>query len=103
MRAADSELLLSSISLWEILVLVRKGRITLAPDPRGWIRQSLAAMPVRVVALTGDMALESELLPGYSGQDPGDRFIIATALAEGASIVTADRAIRRYAEVDTLW
>jgi len=38
-----------------------------------------------------------------SAKDPADRIIGATALVEGLTLITADRAIRRSRAVRTIW
>lgn len=48
------------------------------------------------------IATTSALLP-YKGKDPADRFIIATALAHGLKLVTADESIRAWEDVATIW
>ena len=98
----DSALYLSPISVWETLVLARKGRLALEPDPESWVRDALAA-PVRMAPLTYEIAIRSEALPGYPDPDPVDRFLIATSLEDGLCLITADRRIRDYEPVDTLW
>ena len=50
------------------------------------------AVAVRAVQLP-------ETFPGY----PADRLIVATALVEGAPVVTRDSRIRRAAVVETIW
>jgi len=50
----------------------------------------------QVVAIDGAIALASEVLPAYPHRDPTDRFLIATARALGATLVTADRKILAY-------
>jgi PIN domain nuclease of toxin-antitoxin system len=35
--------------------------------------------------------------------DPWDRFIVATAIAEGAALVSRDQAISRSGYVETIW
>jgi PIN domain nuclease of toxin-antitoxin system len=42
-------------------------------------------------------------LPAGYPKDPADRVIGATALAEGISLVTANREIRRAKVVRTIW
>jgi PIN domain nuclease of toxin-antitoxin system len=42
-------------------------------------------------------------LPAAFPGDPADRLIVATALIEGATLVTRDGRIRRSALVETVW
>jgi PIN domain nuclease of toxin-antitoxin system len=86
---ADNELWLSSVSVWEFLTLVRKGRLTIAGDLDQWLREALQRIPLREAPVTHDVAIESQRveLPHW---DPADRFIAATSRLLGARLVTAD-------------
>ena len=99
----DTELFLSAISAWETLVLARKGRLDLGDDPVRWVRGALRRSPLRVLDLSHDVALRSEALAGYDNPDPGDRFIVATALVFELTVVTADARMQGYAAVPTRW
>jgi PIN domain nuclease of toxin-antitoxin system len=87
----NADLWLSSISVWEALVLIRKGRLRVKDsDGSRWIGQALKRSPVREAPLTHAIAIESELLT-VDHWDPADRFIAATARVLGATLVTADQ------------
>jgi PIN domain nuclease of toxin-antitoxin system len=86
----DNELWLSSVSVWEFLTLVRKGRVRVAGDIDQWLTEALQRTPLREAPVTHDVAIESQRLhlPHW---DPADRFIAATSRLLGASLVTADQ------------
>lgn len=89
-----TELWLSPISVWELLVLAERGRIKLAPDPRQWIAAALSQTPAHEAPLTHEVAIRSrEILPAHD--DPADRFLVATALLYDLVLVTADDALIR--------
>ncbi len=94
---------LSPISVWETLVLARRGRLALNPGPIEWIRPALKRSAVEMASLTHAVAIRSEKLDGFGSPDPTDRFLVATAIEESLVLVTADRTIRRYRAVETLW
>jgi len=97
--ALDGAVLVSAISVWELALLVRKGRLTLNRDLHAWIAASREAPGVRVVPLGLDAALESVALPDLDDHaDPADRFLLATARTLGARLVTCDERLLRYAE-----
>ena len=84
------ELWLSSISVWETLVLARKGRLELEPSPDRWVRRALSELPVHEAPINHEIALRSESVRlGHT--DPADRFLVATALVHDLTLVTADR------------
>jgi PIN domain nuclease of toxin-antitoxin system len=51
----------------------------------------------------GHICVQAFGLPANYPKDPADRIIGATALVEGLSLVTADRAIRNSRAVPTIW
>ena len=54
----------------------------------GW-RDSLLSAGLGEVPLDGESAIGAALLPEFH-KDPADRLIVATALVEGARLVTSD-------------
>ena len=64
-----------AITVWEVAMLALRGRIDLRQSPESWRLDWLQAGLVDV------------------HPDPADRFIVATALAQSATLVTADQAI----------
>jgi len=96
--AAQGNLLVSAISVWEVGMLEAKGRIILEQDCLDWVRDALAAPGTRLAPLEPAIAIASSRLPGAFHGDPADRIIIATARAYACPIVTADHAIIAYAQ-----
>lgn len=95
--AADSALAISAISVWEVAMLEKKGRITLSRSIDEWTRAALTAPGIRLVDFSPDIAIESTRLPGEPHGDPADRIIIATARVLGATLITRDEQIVSYA------
>jgi PIN domain nuclease of toxin-antitoxin system len=87
-----NDLWLSPLSVWEFLMLCRKGRLAPQGGPLNWVTQALAAMPVTEAVLTLDIALETERIDIVS-RDPVDRFLVATARVLDLTLVSADRRI----------
>lgn len=87
--ASTTELWLSPISLWEVLLLAEKGRISLNADPADWIDQSIKAMTLQEAPLNHQVAILSRQIE-LSHQDPADRFIAATALHYQLQLATVD-------------
>ena len=74
LRNPANELWLSPISVWEALLLHRKGRLNLHSDPHLWVRMMSAQL--REARFTHEVAvvsMEMELLHA----DPADRFLAA--------------------------
>ena len=99
----DGQILISSISAWEIALLVEKERLTLTMDVNDWLKVVAEIDSVRFVALDNDVAVQSVRLPGVFHPDPADRFITALARRHSVPVVTSDTKIRRYKYVKTIW
>lgn len=97
------EILLSAISPWEFCKLLEKGRLGISCHPEEWITQALDMPGLRLVPLSPVIACRSTFLPPTFGGDPADQIIVATAREENATILTRDRAIRKYPHVRSLW
>lgn len=97
------EVLISSISTWEISLLVRKGRLELTMPVEDWVARSEALPFIQFVPLDNRIALRSNQLPGEIHDDPADRIIVATALTLGVPLVSKDTRIRDYPHVATIW
>jgi len=91
------ELIVSTVSAWEIATLVRKGRLQLNRDPVEWFRAFGRQPGVRIVPLSADAAAGSNAIPDLTHNDPADRLLIATARELGAAIATRDARILGYA------
>lgn len=98
--------LISPISLWELAVLVERGRVAVDRDLTLWCRDLFATGSVEMAALTASVAILAARLPGFHG-DPADRFIYATAGELGVRLVSKDTRIREYArqrgDVEVVW
>lgn len=93
----------SSISAWELAMLVAKGRIALSMDIAEWLSVVKQIEAVSFVPVDNDIAVKSVELPGTFHKDPADRIIVATARKLAAPLVTADDKIRSYPHVRALW
>lgn len=96
-------ILVCDISLWEIAMLVQKGRVQVDADCQAFINLILQANRTTVQAITPQIAALAVGLPPAINQDPADRLIVATALAEDVALVTADSNLQAAEMVSTLW
>ena len=94
--AARSALRVSVISVWEIAMLVAKGRLQLGLPVSDWVRRALAAPGLLLAELTPEIAVEACNLPGDLHGDPADSMIVATARVTAATLHTKDRSILAY-------
>jgi len=91
---AREELAVAAISFWEVAMLARARRIEIALPPSEW-RLRVVRLGVHEVPLTGDVAIAAVTLADFHA-DPADRFIVASAQALEAHLVTADDRILRW-------
>lgn len=92
----ENEIWLSPITTWEIIVLAEKGRIKLDDAPVSWINNVLDAIPFKQAFLSHEVAMQSTLV-NLPHRDPADRFIVASAIVYGLTLVTADKKILQSA------
>jgi PIN domain nuclease of toxin-antitoxin system len=84
-----TELWLSPISIWEVLLLSEKKRIFLQSSATEWINQSLQALFIQEALLNHQIAFLSRQIE-LPHQDPADRFIAATAVYYQLQLATVD-------------
>ncbi|MCF6235705.1 MAG: type II toxin-antitoxin system VapC family toxin [Gammaproteobacteria bacterium] len=101
--SADSEVIISSISAWEIAMLIEKGRLVLSMDVESWISEVTEIDGLRFIAVDNEIGIKATQLPGDFHKDPADRIIVATARKLAVSLVTADKKIIKYEHVKTIW
>lgn len=99
----EGQIFVSSISVWEIALLTKKGRLKLTMDLESWISKVSQLAFLKFVPVDNSIALYSVNLPGTIHSDPADRMIIATARHLGAKLVTSDKRILKYKHVRAIW
>ena len=99
----DKSILISSISAWELALLVKKKRLKLTLEVTDWIAKSESLPFIQFLPVTNSIAVKSVNLPLPLHPDPADRIIIATALSVGAPLVTSDKKLLSYSPVKTIW
>lgn len=102
-EAKTSDLLVSSISCWEVAKLVAKGRIAFDHDVEAWVVRALRLPSVRLLPLDAIVAVRSNRLPGSPPSDPVDQILLATAMVHAVPLVTKDDELRSYVHVRTVW
>ena len=90
--AARGELALSAITFLEISTLAEKGAVS---ADAGEIHAHAIQDGIRVIPLDAHMALRAGRLlgEGFTGHDPADRMIVATAILTRSDLITMDSEI----------
>ena len=99
----EKRVLISSISAWEVAILVEKKRLKLSLDVTDWIAKSENLPFIQFIAVSNSIAVRSVNLPQPLHTDPADRIIIATAISAGVPLVTKDKKLLNYRHVKTIW
>ena len=85
----------SPISLWEVSAKCRKGKLQLKLPPREWFNRILQRYQLKMLPLTNEVMFRAGELHEYH-KDPSYLMIIASAMVDGLTIVTADRNFPLY-------
>ena len=99
----EKAIMISSISVWEVALLIAKKRLILTLELNDWIAKSEMLPFFKFIPIDNSVAIKSVNLPQPLHSDPADRIIIATAISLGAPIVTKDEKILNYSQVQTIW
>lgn len=95
------EIYFSAATAWELSIKARLGKLHLPGPPAQCIPAFMAKQGLRPLPVTHLHAVGVYDLPPHH-QDPFDRLIIAQAIAEEMTVLTADRIFGKY-PVDMLW
>lgn len=90
----NNELLFSSASLWEIAIKRSLDRADFQVDPRV-LRRGLLDNAYIELPITSEHAVFIESLPPIH-KDPFDRILVAQAMVEGITLLTADTLVAQY-------
>lgn len=93
----------SDISLWEIGMLIAKGRVKPDAEMQTFISRVVTAYNLLVLPITPKIAALANSDAEFVHGDPADRIITATALVHKAPLVTCDRNLRGIKGLKTIW
>ncbi|MHB8473421.1 MAG: type II toxin-antitoxin system VapC family toxin [Gammaproteobacteria bacterium] len=92
---AQDDLACCDISLWEIAMLVSKGRLDPGVPALEFVKLAIAARSIRVLAINPEIADLAVSFDAAIGADPADRLVAATAVFHRATLITTDTNMRR--------
>ena len=102
-KSKKRSILMSSISVFEVNLLFKKGKLELVTHPDIWLETIENLTSVRFIPVDNQIAALAVNLPDISYKDPADWIIIATAIRFGLPLITADKKILNYKHVQSIW
>jgi len=97
-----NELFISSISFWEFLILLEKGRITITKPTNEWLRDAIRDPNIKEIAVDKTIAIKSREID-LPHQDPADRFIAASAFTHQLTLITSDSKLAKSRKISILF
>jgi PIN domain nuclease of toxin-antitoxin system len=92
----------SVVSVWEIAIKVKTGRLHLGKPVLNWYAESLSRYHLDEIPLPASLICAAADLP-LLHRDPFDRVLVATAMDRGLVLLTSDRVIPTYPGVRVIW
>ena len=86
---------LCDISLWEVAMLIERGRLVFSVSLTEWLEAAAHPRSVRLVPITPAIAAEVAALPARFHRDPADRVIVAACRVLELPLLTSDQRIIR--------
>ncbi len=100
--AAGRPFAVADVTLWEIALLVERGRVRLKRSLAGVLEMIEDSPEVRLLPISARVALEATRLPESFPRDPIDRLLAAVSRSYGLALASLDERIRRSGCVSLL-
>lgn len=100
-RISDHGACVSAISIWEIGIKIKKGKLDIGLDIREYVSRLNTLKKFGIIPVDESIWIENIQLE-WNHRDPADRTIVATAKLQNIPIVTKDQTIRDFYS-DTIW
>jgi len=95
-RSGGSQLSISLATIWELAIKAGSGRLPLPRPTTKFLLEQAAARDIGILPIERHHLAIAEQLP-FHHRDPFDRMIVAQAIAEGMTLITADAELEAYA------
>lgn len=94
---------MSVVSVWELQIEITLGKFSLTPTLAEVVENARTKDGLQLIGLETAHVYALDALPMLH-KDPFDRVIIASAIVEGATLLSADGAVAAYAPaVNVMW
>lgn len=84
-----------SICIWEIAIKIKNRKLDLGVDLNEYVASLKKSNVITIIPINEDLWLETVKLE-WVHRDPVDRVVVSLANSNQASIITADREIRKF-------
>lgn len=101
LREPSNSVFVSAVSIWEIAVKAKAGKLPLPMPIWEFVGEARARMEALPLPFEEAAVVHMAKLPDHH-RDPFDRMLICQAIEHEMTLVTADEQIRRY-PIKTLW
>jgi len=102
LESGANTLSVATISTLELGQLQSAERIAFKGTLESWARRGSEDLGLHTEELSHPIAILAYSLPGTFHKDPADRILVATAIHQGLTLVTADERILTYRHAMTL-
>jgi PIN domain nuclease of toxin-antitoxin system len=100
-RDPANDVLISPASYWEIAIKVRLGKIDLHATYEDFMQQGIVGNDFEILPIEPRHTSVLTTLPLHH-RDPFDRLLVAQAMVEGLTLVSADAVLDQY-PISRLW
>jgi PIN domain nuclease of toxin-antitoxin system len=101
LRSDEHELFFSLVSLWEIAIKIKTGKLNALGSSVAYIRDEMENYSMHLLPIRYEHILQLETLPAHHS-DPFDRLLIAQAITESLPILTHDEKFTLY-PIKVIW
>jgi len=98
---SNNELIVSHVSVWEMLLKIQSGKFSFPVPLRKWLSDQQSVWDFRYLNIALEHLLRIEEIERHHS-DPFDRLLVTQAIVENIGIVTPDSWIAKY-PVQVLW
>jgi PIN domain nuclease of toxin-antitoxin system len=100
LKDTNNEILVSSVSIWEIAIKKSVGKLTFPFELKNIIDE-IEKLNINILDISSEHLIEVADLP-FHHKDPFDRLIISQAIIENLPVISSDKNFDYY-EIKNIW
>lgn len=97
----SSKMLLSTVSLWEMVIKYSIDKLELKEEPRPWLLEMAKDMGWTILDINPHHIFKVSQLPHHHN-DPFDRLLVAQSQIEKIPLITPDKKFKKY-DMKVIW